>query len=56
MFQDEIGHVVERKREFKPVLRKPAPGEKCTRVIDQDVGYAAPGQRFEPSRVSSRGV
>jgi anti-sigma factor RsiW len=35
--QDEISHVVERERAFKPVLSQPARGEKCASVIDQDI-------------------
>jgi hypothetical protein len=40
--QHEIGHVVERECEFEPVLGKPAPGEECARVIDQDVDALLP--------------
>jgi hypothetical protein len=34
---DEISHMIERERAFKPVLRQPARGEQWASVVDQDV-------------------
>jgi hypothetical protein len=44
--QGEIGHVVERACEFKPVRSKPAAGKERACIIDQDVDTLLPVSDF----------